>query len=308
MAVRSDIDTASVRDHDEDIMTASRRRRGSSITSTGSLREQYLALDQDVLRPSPEATQLPSPLPSLRGTSPSLASTEYSVEWEETPEDRHGDSYSPSFEHARIIPTIEMPSSESKIGSPKPISKMLPPHELHDISEERPRKPRKLSSSKTTAEDKVLKLSPSEMEELASTPESLPLPLGANSNGVASSSPTFRSKIEASMDGQLTTDASRSDRPNSVSRTTSTPSIGLREPSRNNPGSRQLSPRRSHANSSSRMEIADLNGSIKSSSIKSGQRSTSSSDPQPLRTPRQDVPLPPLLSSYLQLELASSRP
>ena len=147
-----------------------------------------------------DALQLPSPSPSPRSSSPSLVITEASsAEWNghalPIPEDY---MYSGSFEKPAGFGSNAQEGDEG-LSSPLPISKALPPHELHDIPEEREgaRKPRKTSISKIMHDEKVLKLSPAEMQELTSAPESLPITSPrrpAISSPTSSASPSFGRK------------------------------------------------------------------------------------------------------------------
>ncbi|CZS96211.1 related to cytomegalovirus gH-receptor family protein [Rhynchosporium graminicola] len=157
-----------------------------------------------------EVSQLPSPSPSRspslspRSLSPSLVVRIPHVEYTGTlPSIAHGRRYSGSFEKVYNNNSTYADVDEVAIPSPLPISKMLPPHELHDIPEEvgKPRKlslnhshgsdvrstilevegtaeeqigrPRKLSANKWKGE--VLKLTAAEVEELTTAPESLPV-------------------------------------------------------------------------------------------------------------------------------------
>ena len=128
----------------------------------------YLAVQENRQLPSPSAT------PSPRSTSPALLVTDSSTEYPNSLSGvPNGRRYSGSSEKA--LKTVLSPQENDQVilASPLPISKILPPHELHDIPEERARKPRKLSTAKANGE--ILKLSAAEMEELTSAPESLPV-------------------------------------------------------------------------------------------------------------------------------------
>lgn len=160
-----------------------------------------LAIQEITQLPSPSPSR--SPTPSPRSLSPSLVVTDSSVEYTGTlPSISHRRKYSGSFEKACNPSSTSMDIDESAITSPLPISKTLPPHELHDIPEEKIRKPRKLSVNKVTGEvqksaiieeanleekkssrklsvnktkGEVLKLTAAEVEELTSAPDSLPV-------------------------------------------------------------------------------------------------------------------------------------
>jgi hypothetical protein len=225
--------------------------------------------------------------------------------------------------------------------SPLPISKALP-HELHDIPEEKVKKPRKLSTAKANGE--VLKLSAAEMEELTSAPESLPVtsPAKLSVSGHASlaASPvidrkgsvsdTARSDSDDQRKGdqpykpvlseplKIFTNSNGEHRPNSEttppnvitrrpgfsSRTISTPiAASNRMSSYSKSATRQTSPRRKPIPHGTRPEPLDLNTNSKP--VANG--STAPEHP-PSPIP-QSIPLPPMsIPTYLQLELSSSRP
>jgi len=118
----------------------------------------------------------PSPTPSPRSASPSLVITDSSIEVGNggtfSPRSR-GNSHSESYAKSRQ--NFGSGVIEETLVSPLPISKILPPLELHDIPEEKIRKTRRPSASKSPTEDKVLKLTASEITELTSAPDSLPI-------------------------------------------------------------------------------------------------------------------------------------
>ncbi|EKD18950.1 eukaryotic membrane protein family [Drepanopeziza brunnea f. sp. 'multigermtubi' MB_m1] len=160
-----------------------------------------LAVQQASQLPSPSPSRSPSP--SSRNISPSQGGTESSVGNTGTlPSVAHERKYSGSFGKASTTSSATKDSDETAILSPLSISKTLPPHELHDIPEERigkpregsiirangemprpvgteslaeenRRRPRKLSVNKVNGE--ILKLSAAEVEELISAPEYLPV-------------------------------------------------------------------------------------------------------------------------------------
>src|SRR5277367_1202868 len=153
-----------------------------SSLSAASLREQYQMSNPDMLQAPAEPYHLPTPepSPSPRSSSPSLVVTETSsTEWNDTMGSVNGNR-SESFEQVFQFNRDEETSGET-LSSPRPISKKLLPHELPKIPEEKIRKSRKpsISAPKTPGDDKVLKLSPMQIEELTTAPESLPLPLSA---------------------------------------------------------------------------------------------------------------------------------
>ncbi|KAH7346623.1 eukaryotic membrane protein family-domain-containing protein [Rhexocercosporidium sp. MPI-PUGE-AT-0058] len=161
-----------------------------------------LAVQEVTQLPSPSPSRSPSPSP--RSLSPSLVVTDSSVEYTGTlPSISHGRKYLGSFEKAFNNSSTSMDDEEAAIASPLPISKMLPPHELHDIPEE-VRKPRKFSANRSNGDDvrstilevegtteektrrprklsvnringEVLKLTAAEVEELTTAPDSLPI-------------------------------------------------------------------------------------------------------------------------------------
>ncbi|KAI6711759.1 hypothetical protein JHW43_005711 [Diplocarpon mali] len=156
-----------------------------------------------------EVSQLPSPFhsrsssPSPRSLSSSLIITDSSVGYMSAlPSITHEQRYSGAFEKASNASSTSVDSDEPVIIPPFPTSKTLSPHELHDIPEERIRRPRKASIGKSNAETSrstgiegpsehnirrsritsvnkaiggVLKLTAAEVEELTSAPESLPM-------------------------------------------------------------------------------------------------------------------------------------
>ncbi|KAL5318575.1 hypothetical protein ACEPPN_013637 [Leptodophora sp. 'Broadleaf-Isolate-01'] len=161
-----------------------------------------LAVQEVTHLPSPSPTPSRSPSPSPRSLSPSLVVTDSSVEYTRTLPSISR-KYSGSFEKSFNNSSTSMDNDEAAIASPLPISKTLPPHELHDIpeevrkprklsinrsngddvrstivemegtAEEKTRKPRKLSVNKANGE--VLKLTAAEVEELTTAPDSLPV-------------------------------------------------------------------------------------------------------------------------------------
>jgi hypothetical protein len=284
----------------------------------------------------------PSPSPSPRSSSPSLVVTDTSAEWtgslSSVPNRRR---YSGSFEKSSSSVSLAREYDEANLPSPLPISKSLPPHELHNIPEKKVRKPRKLSIAKSS-DDKILKLSAAEMEELTSAPESLPItsPRRLSVSGQASlaPSPVFSKKSSMSdtarsdseeqqrsdqyrkigtpeplgaipdtnRDPRLGAEISVTRRPGYVSRAVSTPPTTSNRMSSYKGISGQTSPKRKPAPSGARPEPLDLNQSSKS--LPNGASRSSMPDPPPSPMP-QSIPLPPMsIPTYLQLELASSRP
>ena len=285
-----------------------------------------------------EVRQLPSPSPSPspRSSSTSLAVTDSSGEYTGIlPSTPHGHTYSGSFEktlHSSLSPDE---NDEVTLSSPLPISKTLPPHELHDIPEERVRRPRKLSVPKVNGE--VLKLTAAEMEELTSAPESLPMisparasisehqpispSLAVARRGLvpdASSMDAEGSKPQSAAPEPLvsppeisgsrrtiiegTTSLHR--RPGVSSRAISSPqAVTGRMISYTKVPSGQLSPKRKAVAVGARPEPLDLNF------ISAKQPNVPQKGPDPPSPVPQSIPLPPMsIPTYLQLELASARP
>jgi len=291
-------------------------------TTTGNrmLREQYVTLDPEQRVQPMEKCQLPSPspTPSPRSSSPSLVLSETSsAEWHEDVGEEHSTIASKSFETATSNGQAENKADAEIVHSPRPISKVLLSHQLHDIKEERAQKPGKLSTSNDTTDEKVLKLSPSEIEELTSQPESLPLlPSPQPESRVRDRSrlrnlPSFEDLEPQQIQSPSIRPAafsSGSQRPGYGSHAISTPS---HRESWHDRASRNISPQRRRAPSiqrSERSETFDPNTSIKLSATNPRSRVPSLSTESVPPPPNQEVPLPPLLSTYLQLELASSRP
>jgi len=303
--------------------------RGRDINSRSS---SYLAV-QDVRQlPSP------SPTPSPRSSSPSLVATDNSGELTATLSSIPK-KYSGSFEKVAGLVSGSGLNDEGAISSPLPISKTLPGHELHDIPEEKVRKSRRSSNSKTNGDDKVLKLSPAEMQELTSAPESLPMasprrpsqpslePAPALLERQRSTSDGFRSasddqktegqqrklsgieplKINSNLDrlrnSEATPGSGTSKRPNFSTRGISTPNVASNRMSSYKGSSGMPSPMRKPVAGGSRPEALDLN----SARPPSASGKTAGQDP-PSPIP-QSIPLPPMsIPTYLQLELSSSRP
>ncbi|KAL3421812.1 eukaryotic membrane protein family [Phlyctema vagabunda] len=311
------------------------------VPDLGDLRTRFMTSNSEFSVAVQEIQQLPTPSPSpSRSVSPSLVATDdSSAEWTGTlsllP---NGNKHSTSFER---VTARGVEKEEGRLTSPPPISKILPAHELHDIPEERIRKPRKLSASKP-AEEKVLKLSPAEMHELTSAPESLPVtspqrapagqqsltepfPLDRIPHTTEISTPSIsnqprkvRSRSgsqsnagkEVSSDRQYPVeDASASTvtrRPGFSSRTTSTPVPATTRMASYNKGTPvPTSPKRKSVSSGSRPEPLNLNTSnIKAS--QNSQQPDASDLPSPLP---QSIPLPPMsIPTYLQLELSATQP
>ena len=298
-----------------------------------------------------EVRQLPSPSPSPspRSTSPSLVATDTSsAEWTGTVSTvPFGHKYSGSFEKATLMALNSGENREAMLSSPLPISKTLPPHELHDIPEEKIRKPRKLSLSKSGGggEDRILKLSAAEIDELTSAPESLPItsPRRPSASGPSSLAPSpnldrrgsasepvrhpledhhrddqYR-KTSASeslrvpdMNGERRSSAESAQaneahrRPGYSSRAISTPPVmSTRMQSYSKGSFGQTSPKRKPMAPGTRPEPLDLNN-ISTKATPNASKGAANDPPSPMP---QSIPLPPMsIPTYLQLELSSSKP
>ncbi|TVY47879.1 Endoplasmic reticulum membrane protein [Lachnellula occidentalis] len=315
-----------------------------SVTDSDGSHQQY---QYRHVSPSPithlavkETRQLasPSPTPSPRRlSSSSVVTTDSFGELDTSSSIPNLHSYSG---------ILEKPSHDSASGgngevmypSPLPISTTLPPHELHDIPEERVKKPRKLSTASPNGE--ILKLSAAEMEELTSAPDSLPVtspvkPLlaaspmfdrkGSMSDTThsdsgdqtkmeqvyrPSTSETFKMYTESNGKRRPSNENTPSNvagrRPGLLSsRTISTPVTNSnRMPSYSKDSARQPSPRRKPTPRGARLEPLD----IKSSSKPLLNNLNGSAD-HPTSPIPPSIPLPPMsIPTYLQLELSSSRP
>lgn len=286
-----------------------------------------------------EVKQLPSPSPSPspRSSSPSLMVTDSSGKYTGTLSSvTNGHRYSGSFENA-YFGSAPNGQDATILSSPLPISKEMPTHELHAIPEEKVKTTRKLSLGKKA---EVLKLSPSEMEELTSAPESLPVVSPRQpTSGHASLAPSpiierrgstsdvshleaeahsgRRRKSSAPESAGLTPDilADRrnvSDVPLTARRPMPSPRGFSVQPvpsgrmsSYTKPSPGLISPKRKPLPLGARPEPLDL--SLSSSKLQNGANKPPGGDP-PSPIP-QSIPLPPMsIPTYLQLELSSTRP
>ncbi|KAE8453265.1 hypothetical protein EG329_011332 [Mollisiaceae sp. DMI_Dod_QoI] len=283
-----------------------------------------------------DATQLPSPSPSPRSSSPSLVVTDASAEYTGTLSNiTHEHRYSGSFEKA-FGSSLPGEKDEAALASPLPIPKTLPPHELHDIPEEKVRKPRKLSAAKANGE--VLKLSAAEMEDLMSAPESLPVTSPAKLPSPVHSSLSLAPAIDRrNSDVSPSHTESQFERPRKISapdsiaptpeglgdrraRAETTSNFTARRPgassraisspissnhvqaSHTKISSGQTSPKRKPVGSGSRPEHLDLSHV----STRTMGKPSGADLPSPIP---QSIPLPPMsIPTYLQLELSSTRP
>lgn len=282
------------------------------------------------------ASQLPSPSPSPQSFSPALTATDSSSEYTAPSATLHDRRYSGSFEKflTSSLKRQENETVDHPTFSPPPISKNLPPHELHAIPEEKLKKPRKLSVSKN---GDAQKLTGVELKELTSAPESLPVasptrpaasgPTSLATSPVLAEKPTIsenlrpdsedlksRRRAESVRDSNQTTESraplsdqtptnTLRERPRFSSRTSSSHNT-IRTPSYIKTNSRQPSPRRKPLPSA--IEPLDLN------QVSNKDATSATKTPQPEYPPSpipQSIPLPPMsIPTYLQLELSSSRP
>jgi hypothetical protein len=305
-------------------------------TSGSSVREQRLSSSPDSDIFASEPFQLPSPDPSSspRSPPPSSTMTDFqSVDWS-----RHN-GFATRIRSGSSEPKTEEGAEKTSVESltsPKPIPKRRLSHELHNIPEESDRKPRRpsITNSKSLVDEKVLKLSASQIEELTEAPESLPLPLG-----VRPSSPEVKilgpsTQLNGTFDGprspvvvevaRETPSASLKGQRPATSRAASTPHARRQDsgwsqadaiqptPSRNTPY-RQRGTFGTEGGSDRlnlRPEAINLNMMPTSPAMVSSMRSPMAPRASALPSPLpQDIPLPPMsFPTYLQLELASSRP
>jgi hypothetical protein len=311
----------------------------SPVTDSDTFNQQHRHVREspnaDIHLAFQETRQLPSPSPTPfpRSSSPSLVVTDSSGELTGTLSSvQNGRRCSGSFEK----PAYDSASGgkdEAALSSPLPVSKSLP-HELHDIPE-KVRKPRKFSNARPNGE--VLKLSATEMEELTSAPDSLPVTSPVKPSLAASPvfdrkgsvSDTTRSDSDDQRKGdqsyrpvaseplKIYGESNRERRPSNEatpanvvrpgfsSRTISTPATSSNRMSSYSKGSaRQASPRRKPTPHGARPEPPDLNS--KSKPLPNGSNGSADRLPSPIP---QSIPLPPMsIPTYLQLELSSSRP
>ncbi|KAH8684266.1 eukaryotic membrane protein family-domain-containing protein [Tricladium varicosporioides] len=289
-----------------------------------------------------EVRQLPSPspTPSPRSSTPALEAAPKLSELTSISNGTNGHKYTTSSDKTMA----SHDTSDVAFASPSPISKTIPSHELHNILEEKPRKPRKLSIAKINGE--VLKLSAAEMEELTSAPESLPVASPVKSSSAQPSlaaSPIFerrgsqsdhaRSDPESSKKAEqqfrtmnpeafMTVPSVNGDRrfsaettpsnmvnrrPGFSNRAISTPpASSARTTSYSKASARQTSPRRKTSSRDTRPEPLEINTNSKPSQNGSTHSSTAGPPPSPMPS---SMPLPPMsIPTYLQLELSSSRP
>lgn len=295
--------------------------------------------------------QLPSPTPSRESLPPLDPETS-------RPAEKAGDRQPPSERNhtsallARRTESIEDTSEKESLAPPLPLSKVLPSIELHDIPEEKekvpsPKSPRSRTLSKSSnAEDKQLKLSMEEMQELTEAPESLPVaPSPIRSPPIASPvlagfvsdseavgkgsvrsnipSPKLRTSSSFSESAHTKTphrnlepfreenvSKRSSHRPGFSSRTISTPVSSYRRSTYSGPSQPgpQASPIPKPTPYRGRPEPLNLDTLEEKSPNK--PRGRSESHPaSPVGSLPQVIPLPPMsIPTYLQLELSTSKP
>ncbi|KAI9736582.1 MAG: hypothetical protein M1818_006093 [Claussenomyces sp. TS43310] len=293
-----------------------------SLLDTG-----YSLANQDNMQEPLDAYQVPSPSPSPLPSHSILPLFETSSADAEDAE-RYVSDHEPS-RVSEDIAGIHHEGGQAILQWPKPISKTLSPHELPNIPEEKRKSRHKFSLTKSATDEKVLKLSPSELEELTSAPESLPITFQPVSNGQdPACTPILsrtNSRTELGMPEDTTSISRRvsnasessrtlsgetgfaSSRPGFGSRTTSTPTFNRNEVSWGRSSGRKSSPSPRPLRSGSRQDLSSLNstgGKASGSQGKGRSNSESESD-----LPAQALPLPPMsIPTYLQLEMASTQP
>lgn len=282
-----------------------------------SLKELYLASNPEQRVQPMDNYQLLSPSPSVspRSTSPTLVLTDSSqAEHNGKLGEEQSPNTSKSFEAVAPQGERENGAHPVTIHAPRRASKVLLPQQLREIKEEQVKTSRKQSISKDGTDERILKLSPSEIEELTSQPESLPLPPiiqpETRNRGATLRSPPSFEDLEPQIQSpynRATVFSSGIQRPISGFRAASSPQVSHRE-SWHDRSARNISPVRRQTPSNQRSEGFDPNASLKSPITNPRSRLPSFSAESAPQPSNQEIPLPPLLSTYLQLELASSRP
>jgi hypothetical protein len=331
-------------DDDGTLLFPEKREQESGHGSLRSPRHGRSTVGQSTLLAAVEVTQLPSPLPSpsQRSSSPSLVVTDSSREYTGSLSSvTNGHQYSGSFEKV-VFGTASNDREHLILSPPFPISKEMPSHELHAIPEEKVRKVRKLSLSKNV---EGLKLSASEIEELTSALQSLPVASAkqpVSEHPSLAPSPIFERRGSVSDVSHLEAEgySTIQRRKTSASDSTNTapdvvgdhrngldgpPANGIRNPlgsargsfvqpapngrvssyTKPSPNTGQVSPKRKPLPPSARPEPLDFSHS--STKAQNATNKASGGDP-PSPIP-QSIPLPPMsIPTYLQLELSSTRP
>ena len=336
------------------------------LASNPHQRVQPLSMNTHL--PNPQLPS-PSPSPSPHSSSPSLVLTETTEgDWDSPLQHSRngsifGNGTSRSFETSGPFGqrngNSPIESGNESLPGPRPISKVLLPHQLSDIKEERvvrrkerkssvdeqdrPRKlslsngersettclsredkPRRLSLSKDDKEeDKVLKLSPKAIQELTSQPDSLPLPsipfvsqsdtkLVQRSTPRLRTRPSFNDKehdMHSPTPQQPVYAIGSIERPSLPTRGSTTSYLGNRD-GRRDRGTSSPTRHHHHVRGDERSEYDSKSSGRPSVSRQRSRRPSMPHDlvPPSPSLPAQEIPLPPLMSTYLQLELASSRP
>ncbi|OBT55541.1 hypothetical protein VE04_04275 [Pseudogymnoascus sp. 24MN13] len=281
--------------------------RGEYLTSNPQQRDQAL-----------EGHQLPSPSPSPspRSTSPSLISPA-------TPETEFDGGFGKERSN-NIVSRLPTPALHNVWKDDSYLETPIPPvtdaaalrsPKLPKAQGETVKKQRDASTANDTANEGVRKLSSSEIENLISQPESLPLPASmqpdSRKRGTTLQNPPtfedFESKQIRSPSARTSGFSSGSQRPGTSSRVISSPQVGRRENWQER-SSRNMSPVRRQTPSMRGSDGFDPNTSVKLSASNGRPRVTPLPSESVLPQTSEEIPLPPLLSTYLELELASSRP
>lgn len=282
-------------------------RRGEYLTSNPQQRDQAM-----------EGHQLPSPSPSPspRSTSPSLVAPD-------TPETEFDGGFGKERSN-NIVGRLPTPALHNLWKDDSYLEAPIPPEAdsgtlrsptLPKAQGETGKKQREASASIDAANEGVRKLSASEIENLISQPESLPLPAAmqpeSRKRGTTLQNPPtfedFESKQIRSPPTRTSGFSSGSQRPGTSSRVISSPQVGRRENWQER-SSRNISPVRRQTPSMRGSDGFDPNTCIKLSSSNGRSRVASLPSEPSLPQTSEEIPLPPLLSTYLEMELASSRP
>jgi hypothetical protein len=289
-----------------------------STTRNKELKGEYLASNPEQRVQAPEIYQLPSPSPSPspRSTSPSLDSPETpQTEFDGSSGKERSNNTSDPFETLALHGERRDDSYLETHIPPGADPGTFRSQKLPNAQVEPLKKSRDNTAANDAIDERVFKLSPSEIEKLTSQPESLPLPASMQSESrkrgtTLQCPPTFEdfeSQQIRSPTARTSGFASGSQRPGAGSRVISSPQVSRRE-TRQERSSRNMSPLRRQTPSIQRSDGFDPNTSVKLSSNNARSRVASLSSEPALPSSSEDIPLPPLLSTYLELELASSRP
>ncbi|KFX99338.1 hypothetical protein O988_03927 [Pseudogymnoascus sp. VKM F-3808] len=289
-----------------------------STTRSNDLEEQYLTSNPQQRDQALEGNHLPSPSPSPspRSTSPSLLSPG-------TPETEFDGGFGKERSN-NIIGRLPTPAQhtiwrdDTYLEAPNPpgadVGALRSP-KLPRTQGETVKKQREDPTANDATNDGVRKLSASEIQNLVSQPESLPLPANlqpdSRKRGTTLQNPPtfedFENKQIRSPSARTSGFSSGNQRPGTNSRVISSPQVGRREIWQER-GSRNMSPVRRQTPSMRGSDGFDPNTSVKLSANNGRSRVTSLPSEPALPQNNEEIPLPPLLSTYLELELASSRP